>query len=439
MTNSAQYQSCTSNLRSQPTAVALAMAIVFSLTVVVTQSAQAQTFTVLHAFSGGAGGNEPQAGVTMDAAGNLYGTTYIGGTDACPDGCGIVFKLGKKGSGWILTTLYTFLGSGTDGAYPGGRVAIAQDGTLYGTTEYGGGRGGCSQNGCGTVFRLTPPPTACKAALCPWSESVLYAFAGPPHNDGGAPQGDLTFDQSGNIYGTTGYGGADNYGVTYELTPAGGSWTETVLHSQSYSEGTYPQGGVIFDSSGNLYGVLHSGGQNGFGAVYELSPSGSNWTEQTLYSFVQFISGINPVGGLLIDPSGNLYGTTSTGGSNDGGGIVFEFTPASGGWTFNTIYNLSACGPCGPQDKLVMDAAGNLYGTTYGLGNEGYGSVFKLTPSNGNWTYTSLHDFTGGTDGAHPFGPILDANGNLYGTTASGGLANCDNGVGCGVVWEITP
>jgi len=434
MTNSAQDRGWSLNLSFRPATAALAIAIVFALATVLTQSAQAQTFTVLHTFSGGAGGNEPQAGLTMDAAGNLYGTTYFGGIFDCPDGCGIVFKLGKKGSGWILTPLYSF---GSDGAYPDGRVAIARDGTLYGTTNEGG-NSGCGGIGCGTVFQLKPSASAPKSALTPWTHTLLYTFAGGD-GDGGHPQGDLTFDQPGNIYGTTQDGGTDNIGVIYELTPAGGSWTETVLHFQSYSEGTYPEGGVIFDSSGNLYGVLHSGGQNQFGAVYELSPSGSNWTEQTLYSFVQFISGINPVGGLLIDPSGNLYGTTSTGGSNDGGGIVFEFTPASGGWTFNTIYNLSACGPCGPQDKLVMDAAGNLYGTTYGLGNEGYGSVFKLTPSNGNWTYTSLHDFTGGTDGAHPFGPILDANGNLYGTTASGGLANCDNGVGCGVVWEITP
>src|SRR5208337_3687609 len=214
MTNSAQYQSCTSNLRSQPTAVALAMAIVFSLTVLVTQSAQAQTFTVLHAFSGEAGGDEPQAGVTMDAAGNLYGTTYLGGIFDCPDGCGIVFKLGKKGSGWILTPLYSFVG-GSDGAYPDGRVAIARDGTLYGTTNEEG-NSGCGGIGCGTVFQLKPSASAPKSALAPWTHTVLYNFTG---SDGAHPQGDLTFDRPGNIYGTTEYGGADNIGVIYELTP----------------------------------------------------------------------------------------------------------------------------------------------------------------------------------------------------------------------------
>jgi len=434
MKNSAQHPnySLTSIFRSATTALAIVIAL--APAAVLTQSAQAQTFTVLHAFSGEAGGDEPQAGVTMDAAGNLYGTTYFGGrmgSPLCVDGCGTVFKLGKKGSGWILTPLYSFAGS--DGAFPDGRVAIAHDGTLYGTTNEGG-NSGCGGVGCGAVFQLKPPASAPKSALAPWTSTVLYTFTG---SDGSHPQGDLTFDQPGNIYGTTAYGGADNIGVIYELTPAGGTWTESVLHSQSYAEGSYPQGGVIFDSSGNLYGVLAQGGQTQFGSVYELSPSGSNWTEQILFSFYEFVDGIYPKGGLLFDPSGNLYGTTSTGGSNDGGGTVFELTTAYGGWTYNTIYNLSGCGQCGPQDKLVMDAAGNLYGTTYGLGHDGYGSVFKLTPSNGGWTYTSLHDFTGGTDGALPEGRLIfDSNGNLYGTASQGGTG-CSS-LGCGVVYEIT-
>lgn len=227
----------------------------------------------------------------MDAAGNLYGTTSFGGIFDCPDGCGTVFKLGKKGSGWVLMPLYNFLG-GSDGFYADGRVAIARDGTLYGTTAEGG-------DGSGTVFQLKPSPSAPKSALAPWTHTVLYSFTG---SDGGHPQGDLTFDQSGNIYGTAEVGGADDDGVIYELTPAGGTWTETVLHSQRYGEGTNPQGGVIFDSSGSLYGVLGSAGQHDFGAAYELSPSGSNWTEQTLYSFYEFTAGIYPKGGLLLAP-----------------------------------------------------------------------------------------------------------------------------------------
>ena len=149
-----------------------------------------------------------------------------------------------------------------------------------------------------------------------------------------------------------------------------------------------------------------------------------------------FRSGNDPWAGLIIDPSGNLYGTT-TGGGSGSGGTVFELTPANVGWTFKTLYSFSGNGG-GPSDKLVMDAAGNLYGTTYIDGAYGYGTVFKLTPSNGGWTYTSLHDFTGGSDGANPISSLVfDANGNLYGTASQGGTGNCPGG--CGVVFEITP
>src|SRR5271167_1701696 len=171
MTNSAQDRGWSLNLSFRPATAALAIAIVFALATVLTQSAQAQTFTVLHTFSGEAGGDEPQAGVTMDAAGNLYGTTYFGGIFDCPDGCGIVFKLGKKGSGWILTPLYSFPGF-SDGAFPYGRVAIAQDGTLYGTTNEAG------NSGNGTVFQLKPSASAPKSALAPWTHTVLYNFTG---------------------------------------------------------------------------------------------------------------------------------------------------------------------------------------------------------------------------------------------------------------------
>ena len=181
------------------------------------------------------------------------------------------------------------------------------------------------------------------------------------------------------------------------------------------------------DASGNLYGVTRFGGSHG--VVYELSPSESGWTEQILHTFSG--SGGNgdgdyPLGGLIIDASGNLYGTTAGGGGH-GQGMAFELTPANGSWIFNIIYNFSAApgndGPfVGPEDKLVMDAAGNLYGTTFSDGAYDAGSVFKLTPSSDGWNYTSLHDFTGDTDGLWPVSSLVfDANGNLYGTTTAGG------------------
>ena len=398
------------------TAAALAWAMLLALTIVATPGAQAQTYNVIHTFTGGGDGANPFAGVTIDAAGNLYGTTAFGGSA----GNGSVFKLTHSQSGWVLASLYIFAG-GNDGAAPWGRVALARDGSLYGTTHYGG-----DSYGCGTVFHLTPSPTAPKSVLAPWNEIVLYRFTFP--SAGCNPQGDLTFDQSGSIYGTT-------LESVYELTPTGGGWTETTLYQVVGLY--YFHGGVVFDKSGNLYGVENPYGNTSVpevGSVYQLSPSGSGWTGQTLYAFTGGSDGADPYGGLILDPSGNLYGTTQLGGSG-GGGTAFELTPANGGWTLNTLYGGFSPGCCGgPYDKLVMDAAGNLYGTTASGGAYGGGNVFKLTHGIGGWTYTSLYDFTGGSDGANPISTLVfDANGNLYGTAAYGGA------YGNGVVFEITP
>src|ERR1035437_1017268 len=207
-----------------------------------------------------------------------------------------------------------------------------------------------------------------------------------------------------------------------------------------------PQSGVIFDSAGNLYGTTQGGGTGGCGTVYELSPSSSGWTEKVLYNFQCGFSsdGQYPIGGLIFDAAGNLYGTTNFAGANNGG-TVFELSPLGGGnWTFHLLYSLSYNGTFdfllyGPTGTLAMDSSGSLYGTTVMDGAFGGGSVFKLTPSHGGWTYTSLHDFGGGSDGGNPFGNVvLDASGNVYGTAGVGGLSGCE-GLGCGVVWKITP
>ena len=429
MQSKKQFCNLISRTISRAATAALTIAIMFALTVLLTQSAWAQTLIVLHNFTGGGDGAnpDPDAGLTMDAAGNLYGTTA--------EGNGTVFKLKRSGSSWILNTLYTFQG-GSDGQWPRGRMAIAPDGTLYGTTWYGGGSG----YGYGTVFHLKPSPTAPKTALAPWGKTEIHAFTGNP--DGEYPEGELTFDPSGSIYGTT-YWGGNGVGTVYELTPSGGGWTETVIYSppDNGTNGSFPWSGVVFDKSGNLYGVCIEGGPasgictyGGCGTVYQLSPSGPVWTVRLLYAFTSYYGadGSFPTS-VITDPAGNLYGTTSR---SDEGGTIFELTPGNGGWTFTTLHDIFVGGnpsPAGPQDRLVMDAAGDLYGTTVQDGLSGYGNVFKLAPSSGGWTYTDLYDFTGGSEGGYPSGVVMDAKGNLYGTTSVGGA------YGNGVVFELTP
>jgi len=385
-------------------------------------TAQAQTFTTLHSFTGGSDGANPYAGLTMDQAGNLYGTAgyggYTGGSCGSSGGCGIVFKLKHEASGWVLYPLYQF--TGPDGASPQARVIIGPDGNLYGTTTYGG------TANQGTVFKLSPPPSACRSFLCPWRETVLYSFQGG--SDGEQPQlADLVFDRQGNIYGTTPYGGTgsscyQSCGVVYQLTPSNGGWTESILYRfQGGNDGAYPFAGLIFDAAGNLYGAGEYGGANLYGVVYKLSPSEGGWTESVIYAFTAF-SG-EPYGGLIFDQAGNLYGVTSA--INAGEPVVYELTPSDGAWTFNPLYTVSDAYQ-GSFAKLTMDPAGKLYGTIY----EGGPEVFQLTPSDGQWTLTGFS----GNAGAEPSdNVILDASGNVYSTASAGGT------YGKGVVFEITP
>ena len=408
----------------------------------VSVSLSAQTFTVLHTFTDGNDGAYPYAGLVMDAKGNLYGTANQGGymNSVCQpanQGCGTVFELSPGRSGWAFRTIYTFRGSPNDGQGPYGRVAIGADGNLYGTTIDGGNENCLS--GCGLVFALKPI-TACTTAACPWAEKVLYEFQGG-NTDGFYPTGDLAFDSSGNIYGTTTQGGADNGpGMVYELKPAHGQWTETILHSfnPNGTDAANPYSGVILDRSGNIYGTTPSGGVNNGGAVFELVPSANGWTESLPFDDFQGNDGVSPMAGLLLEPSGALVGATQADGTGNGG-TVYTLTPSNGGWSFATIYDFPGrCSDCGPWAKLVADGKGNLYGTTQGYGGAGnWGYVFKLTPSGDGWVGTVLHRFTGGADGSTPYSTlVLDSAGNIYGTTLLGGESS--NG-GYGVVFEITP
>ncbi len=295
-------------------------------------------------------GNEPIAGLIIDASGNLYGTTFYGGAD----GVGTVFKLAPTGSGWTETVLYSFKDTGIDGQWANTRLAFDVSGNLYGTTFFGGAFG------YGTVFELSPNPNGS------WTEKLLHSFDNHG-GDGTYPHSDVTVDAAGNVYGMTASGGANGDGVVFELTPTtGGAFTETLLHNFSGPDGANPYGPVTFDGSGNLYGTTASGGSSsactdGCGTVFELSPAtGGGWTEKVLRSFDN-TDGANPYGGVIF-ASGNLYGTTSQG-AHGNFGAVFELTPAAGGgWREKILHNFNPHVGDGfnPSATLLFDSARNL-------------------------------------------------------------------------------
>ena len=384
---------------------------------------------VLHNFNfNGTDGLSPWAGLIFDAAGNLYGTTHQGGTY----GAGTVFELMPGAGGtWTEQVLHSF-SDGADGGDPEAGLILDTAGNLYGTTATGG------TYRDGTVFELTP------AADGSWTEQVLYTFCSQANcTDGANPVAGLIFDAAGNLYGTTTGGGTSvYYGTAFELTPAGGgTWTEKVLHNfnSDGTDGSNPSEGLVFDAAGNLYGTTFYGGTYAYGTAFELTPAaGGTWTEKVLHNFNRDgTDGSGPHGVLTMDAAGNLYGTTANGGNNFGG-TAFELTPAAGGtWTEKVLHNFNIDGTDGvlPRGGLIFDAAGNLYGTTYAGGSYGYGMAFELTPAaGGTWTEQVLYRFQGGTDGANPYaGLVRDAAGNLFGTTNQGGTSNY------GTVFEITP
>ncbi len=278
----------------------------------------------------------------------------------------------------------------------------------------------------GKVYKLSPNADGS------WTESDLYTFTGG--SDGGLPNAAVIFDASGNLYSSARQGGEYGYGVVYQLTPnSDGTWFESVLYSfTAGSDGGYPWMGLIFDTAGNLYSTTREGGAYGDGVVYELTPnSDGTWTESVLYSFSGGTDGANPCfGNLIFDAAGNLYGVT---GGWDGGskGTVFELTPNSDGtWTENVLHSFQG-GKDGARTvgALTFDQAGSLYGATYKGGKYGEGTVFKLTPGSGGiWSKRVIHQFKGkkGGDGSNPYaGVVFNTAGNLYGTTYDGGGGRC--------------
>jgi len=395
--------------------------------------------TVLYSFTGFNDGGQPQAGVTRDLAGNLYGTTINGGAW----GYGTVYKLNASGE---ETVLYSFP-EGTNGAYPYTGVVRDSAGNLYGTAATGG------QFGYGLVYQVSPDGR--ETVLHSFSggtdgmepdsgllrdsagdlygvtfaggagfgtvykidasgqETVLYSFTGGA--DGRAPWGGLVEDPAGNLYGATAVGGGAGYGVVFQLNSSG---RETVLYSFPWSDGFEPYAGVIRDSAGNLFGTTLTGGASGAGAVYKITAAG---TETILYSFSGGVDGGSPLGGLVLDAAGYLFGTTYEGGTGSAG-VVFSVNATGRETVLHSFTGSYAWGPdgYGPQGSLARNAAGNLYGTTYYGGSNGYGTVYEVSAAGQE---TVLYSFVGGLDAARypSAGVTLDSAGNIYGTTQSGG------------------
>jgi uncharacterized repeat protein (TIGR03803 family) len=382
-------------------------------------SATAQTkYTVLYSFTGGTDGGGVYDSVVFDAKGNLYGTTTGGGAY----GAGTVFELTPTTQGaWTETVLHSFPYPSADGAEPNGNVIFDAAGNLYGTTQTAGA------NGRGTIFEMTPGSSG-------WTFSVLYSF-GTQSGDGGSPSEGLTLDKAGNLYGTS--------GVVFELSPGVGGWTDNILYTFSGgSDGGVPFAGVLRNSNGNLFGTTWDGGTAGGGVVYEVRHTSSGWVESVLHSFLGGGDGAAPGWGQLAsDSSGSIYGTTSVGGTGrcfgGGCGTIFRLTRgAHGGWVETILYRFTA-GTDGfsPQAGVVLDHAGNIYGTTLygGSASCGCGVVYKLAPgSGGTWTYSVLHTFVG-TDGSQPVANLTLHNGKVYGTTIVGGPG------GVGTVFELAP
>jgi uncharacterized repeat protein (TIGR03803 family) len=427
----AQHDGWISGLRLRAATATLMLAIGLVLATIATPAAHGQTYKekVLYTFTGGTDGAFPYAGLIQDAAGNLYGTTQQGGVDPygyCAsngfNGCGVVFRLNTSGTEAVL---YSFAG-GSDGAGPTAGLTQDAAGNLYGTTVNGGNlscddEGGGS--GCGVVFKLDTAGT----------ETALYKFCvnGPPCADGAYPYASLIRDAAGNLYGTTEYGGVGG-GTVFKVDTSG---KEAVLYSfQGPPDGQFPYASLIRDGAGNLYGSLFTGGDGcgaeDCGALFKLDTSGK---ETILHEFHGYKDGGLPYAGLIMDSAGNLYGTTVYDGGGFSEGTVFKLD--TGGK--NKALHIFTGGTDGgyPYAGLVFDKAGNLYGTTSAGGRRHSGVVFKLSKARRE---TVLHTFSG-ADGAGPKAALLrDAAGNLYGTTVNGGTTSC-GGLGCGVVFELIP
>jgi uncharacterized repeat protein (TIGR03803 family) len=388
-------------LRSTPSAtttIRSAMTLAVLCILVVARPAQAQTESVLYNFTGGADGSTPQGKLTFHG-GNLYGTTWGGGL-----GSGTVFELSPNGDGgWSETVLYNFCSAANcaDGANPTySYVMFDSSGNLYGTAFAGGA------NGSGAVFELSPVGSS-------WKETVLYSFANSP--DGANPVNGMIMDSAGKLYGTTYAGGTAGNGTVFEMSPSGGSWTEKVIYEMHSNFA-----GLAMDAAGNIYGT-------NWGAAFKLSSNGKGGWKAAVIS--RFVGGVQPNGTLVLDSAGNLYGTTF---ATAGYGNVYELSRgANGEWTRTTLYAFGKSTPSHPLGGVVLDSAGNIYGTTTQGGIYQAGNVFELVSLGaGKYKFKAVKPFDGENGGQVDSGLILDSSGYIYGTGSVGGMD------GYGVVFE---
>jgi uncharacterized repeat protein (TIGR03803 family) len=437
--------------------------------------------TVLYSFQGPPDGLYPVGRLASDGAGNLYGAASQGGSGppTCENGtCGTIFELtppARSGGVWTETILHNFMGhSFGDGNSPWGGPIWGKGGKLYGTTQYGGD-GSClllgSASGCGTVYELSPPATKGGA----WTEQIIYSFLGG--SDGHFPMGELVFDKQGNLYGSTFFGGGLGTcngfygfcGTIFELSPPAtqdGIWTEKVLYSfTGEADGALPNGGLILDGKGALYGTAQYGGNSGCtnpsgtgcGVVFKLtSPANQagSWSQSVIYAFNPSVissDGAVPMAGLIFDKAGNLYGTASGGGTSQTAryGVAFRLSPpkiVGNPWIEKSLYSFGN-GRTGGflTSGLILDSHGDLYGVANMAGTYFGGTAFTLKPppsGDGGWTYAITYAFSGVPNAAGPDGPLTPGkDGLVYGPTFGGGTGtNCITGInGCGAVYSIAP
>jgi uncharacterized repeat protein (TIGR03803 family) len=410
----------------------LTLAMLSAALMIASRPAMAQYETLLYNFPedpyGDAAG--PTAQLTPDGAGNFYGTTRgYGAYNA-----GSVFEVFPNGSEYEAT-LYSFTG-GADGSYPGySPVTPDKKGNLYGTTACGGA------NGCGVVFELTPEGVN-------WTESVLYSFPPAPGNNENdnncTPLYGVIIDKAGHLYGTTSYGvisqgGSTGHGgAVFELIKSAGVWKEKLLYTYAYGSDS----GLTMDAAGNLYGIAAN--SDDYPYLFELSPNGKGgWNPTVIYTFTNFKKGTSPTATPVLDAAGNLYGTTGAGGAYEYGasGVVYEASPITTGkkagqWTYKVLFSFNGRKQGGSLfGGVVLDASGDIYGTTQYGGKLSDGTVFELVPpvaGKSNYTENVLMNFNG-EDGSDPVAGVTLYDGNLYGTTSQGGAYSA------GVVFEVTP